>query len=83
MPVASVLLIEPDDETTALLRDQGLGERHLLAAVALHTVEDVGAEAVRVHAADNLLPVLHLTPHQRDALPVPVLIEELPKRAEQ
>jgi hypothetical protein len=77
IPVAPALLIEPDDEAATLVRDQRLGEHHLLAAVARHAVEDVGTQVVRVHAAQDVLSRLHLAHHQGDALPVLVVIEEL------
>ena len=54
MSIAPALLIEPDDEAVALLRDQRVGERHLLAAVTFKAVEDVGAQARRVHASEPL-----------------------------
>jgi hypothetical protein len=40
--MASALLIQPDDEAAAVLLDQGLGERHLLAAITFKTVEEMG-----------------------------------------
>ena len=82
MPVAPALLIEPNDEAAALLRDQRLGERHLLAAVTFKAVEDVGTHTVRVHATEDLPPLFHLTHHQGNALPLPIIIEDLLKRAE-
>ncbi len=47
------------------------------------SIEDVGAQAVRVHAAQDVLLLCHLTHHQDDALPVPGAIEDLPKCTEQ
>src|SRR5882724_939147 len=46
MPIGSTLLIEPDDDASALLLDHRLRQLHLLAAVALDAVEDMRGDTV-------------------------------------
>jgi hypothetical protein len=67
----------------ALVCDDGLGQRHVLSAVTRHAVEDMGGQTRRVLTAQDRLPLRDLAHDQGDALVVPIVVEDLLKRAEQ
>jgi hypothetical protein len=76
MPIGPTLLIEPDDDASTLLFDHRLRQLHLLAAVALDAVEDVGRDTMRMEAAQDMVLPSHVTHDNSDAFLLAIVIQD-------